>query len=133
MVEQFGFTKLLVSDLEAAATFYKNVFSFTEMARVESTINGRKISEIMFNPQHPGGATFVLLKFTDVEKPSVDEVILGFISTDLEMTLAQIEASGGRITQPLKTMAEHGIKVAFATDPEGHLLEIVELLQPPLN
>jgi hypothetical protein len=35
---------------------------------------------------------------------------------------------GGRIHAPLKEMPELKIRVAFATDPEGHLAELVQVL-----
>ena len=37
-------------------------------------------------------------------------------------------AAGGAITQTPTDMIEHGVRVGFLTDPEGHLLEVVELL-----
>ncbi|WOK36002.1 VOC family protein [Sphingomonas sp. C3-2] len=128
MADKFGFTKLLVADLEKSAIFYKTVFELTELARVQSSITGREISEIMFNPTGEGAATFVLLTYVGTEKPSSEEVILGFITEDLEALLGRVTAAGGAVTQPIKAMPEHGIKVAFATDPEGHLLELVEML-----
>ena len=53
----FGFTKLVVTDLEAAATFYTEVFAVVEQARVTSAIAGRPIDEIMYTATGTGGAT----------------------------------------------------------------------------
>lgn len=124
----FGFTKLLVDDIERAADFYKEVCGLSETARVDAIINGRPISEILFAPTGQGAATFVLLKFLDAPKPTNDEVILGFITDDIEAFCARADAAGGRITQPIADNPEHGVKVAFVTDVEGHLIEVVELL-----
>lgn len=124
----FGFTKLLVADLEKSARFYSKAFNLTEMVRVDNEIAGRSISEIMYNPTSEGAATFVLLTFNDVQSPSSDEVILGFQTSDLVATLEAVESAGGQIADPIRSMPEHGIKVAFVTDPEGHLIEIVEML-----
>jgi predicted enzyme related to lactoylglutathione lyase len=35
---------------------------------------------------------------------------------------------GGTIVDPAHDLPEHGVRVGFSADPEGHLLELVELL-----
>ncbi|WP_116364067.1 VOC family protein [Parahaliea mediterranea] len=124
----FGFSKLLVNDLEAAAAFYASVCGLTELARVDSEIAGRPISEIMYNPTGEGAATFVLLQFTDGKTRGSDEVITGFQTNDLDAFVARVEQAGGSVVAPIKSMPEHGVRVAFVADPEGHLIEVVELL-----
>ena len=126
----FGFTKLLVDDLEGVATFYKSVCELTELYRVESEIGGRKIREILFDVTGAGAATFVLLKFEGAPKPTNDEVILGFITPDLEAFVGRVLAAGGSVLQEIRSQPEHGVKVAFVKDVEGHLIEVVELLAP---
>jgi len=61
VTSHFGFTKLVVQDLEAMATFYKDVAGLVEMARVQDAVGDRKIDEILFNATGQGGATFVLV------------------------------------------------------------------------
>lgn len=124
----FGFTKLIVQDLERCADFYKRVFGLTELARVSAAVNDREIDEIMFNPTGEGGATFVLWKWRDRDHGTIDEVILGFQTDDVHALVASVPAAGGTIIQPVKDMPEHGVRVGFVTDPEGHLIEAVELL-----
>src|SRR4051794_10349468 len=127
--DRFGFTKLLVADLEVSATFYKTVFGLEERGRVRSEIADRKIDEIMFEPQSPGGASFVLLHFDGVTDPSSDEVILGFVTTDLSGLVSRVERAGGTVVAPVRKQPEHGVLVAFVNDNEGHLIEVVEMLQ----
>ena len=128
--DHFGFTKLVVGDLEAAADFYTSVCGLTEMARVDAEIEGRPISEIMFNATGDGAATFVLLTFNDEPTPRTGEVILGFITKDVDAFVARALAAGGTIAQNAERQPQHGVKVAFVRDPEGHLIEVVELLEP---
>jgi len=128
---QLGFTKLLVTDLEASSTFYQTVFGLKESSRIHSAIGERTIDEILFEPQSTGGATFVLLKFEDVAKPSSDEVIVGFMTSDLAGVLARSVEAGGAVVQPADARPEHGVNVAFVADNEGHLIEVVELLSRP--
>ncbi|MBY6262095.1 glyoxalase/bleomycin resistance/dioxygenase family protein [Azospirillum sp. 412522] len=124
----FGFTKLLVSDLEATATFYKTVCGLEEMARVDEEIAGRQISEILFKPPYEGAATFVLLKFLDTSAPSTAEVILGFITDSTDAFVERTLGAGGTLVQEARDMPAHGVRVAFVTDPEGHLIEVAQLL-----
>lgn len=128
MSSHFGFTKLVVQDLEAMATFYKNVAGLVEMARVQDAVGDRQIDEIMFNATGEGGATFVLFKFLDRDAPAQDEVILGFQTSDIVSFVERVQAAGGTVVQPIEVKEAHGVKVAFVTDPEGHLIEVVELL-----
>ena len=129
--ERFGFTKLLVADLEVSARFYKSVFGLQERGRVRSEIADRKIDEIMFEPQAPGAASFVLLHFDGVTSSSSDEVILGFITSDLSQIVTHVEGAGGTVVAPARKQPEHGVIVAFVTDNEGHLIEVVEMLPQP--
>jgi Lactoylglutathione lyase and related lyases len=125
----FGFTKLVVQDLGAMANFYRNVAGLVEMARVQDAVGDRKIDEILFNATGQGGATFVLFKFLDREAPAQEEVILGFQTPDVVAFVDRVKSNGGTVVTDVETKAENGVKVAFVADPEGHLIEVVELLQ----
>jgi predicted enzyme related to lactoylglutathione lyase len=124
----FSCTKLVVADLEKACAFYKSVFGLTEHNRVNAAIEGRPISEIMFHPTAPGGATFVLLAYTDTTAPASSEAITLFITPDLAALLEKVQAAGGTIVDAMRDMPQHGVKVAFVRDVEGHLIEVVQLL-----
>jgi len=121
----FHFTKLLVDDLEKTAAFYKAVCGLTELNRVQGTINGRPISEILLDHTRKGGGYLVHLKFLDGPKPA-NEVILGFRTANLEAFLERTVAAGGRITDAIQAMPEPHIRLAFVEDVEGHLIEVVE-------
>jgi predicted enzyme related to lactoylglutathione lyase len=124
----FGFTKLVVADLEKSAAFYRAVFELLETGRVDATISGRKISEVLFAPTAAGGATFVLLAFHDAPKPAGGEVILGAITHDIDAFLARAVSAGGSLVEAAHEMAELKIKVGFVADTEGHLIEVVQQL-----
>jgi predicted enzyme related to lactoylglutathione lyase len=124
----FGFTKLVVADLERSAAFYAAVFGLVETGRVEAAIAGRKISEILFAPSAPGGATFVLLTYVGTENPAADEAILGFQTSDIDALVARAQAVGGSLHEAPRTVSEMRIRVAFVKDVEGHLIEVVQPL-----
>lgn len=125
---RFSGTKLLVDDLDKTAAFYTAVCGLTEVGRVSSSITGRAIEEILFNFRGEGPPNFVLLKFVGAPKPSNDETINVFVTEDLAAFVARATAHGGTLAQPVRAMPEHGVKVCFVTDVEGHLMEVVELL-----
>ena len=129
----FGFTKLIVHDLEKLAAFYTEAYGLHAVKRVRGErIGGDEIDEIVLSPD-PDAAwgSFVLLRYVGRTPgrtpPPVGEVILGFTTDDLRALLVRVEAAGGRIHAPPKEMPGLELQVAFATDPEGHLAELVEL------
>ena len=125
---RFGFTKLVVADLDASASFYTSAFGLQEQQRVHAEIAGRPIDEIIFSGGDPAASTFVLLRFADQATPSQAEVILGFITDGIDVLFRQVVAAGGAVVQAVETQPQHGVRVGFVTDPEGHLIEVVEVL-----
>jgi len=112
--DHFGFTKLLVVDLDKSAAFYRDVFGLQETARIESDIAGRALDEILFSPTGEGAATFVLLKFRDATVASSSEVIVIPLSASASGMLgvttsargsnslrSAVTASSSRRTSPL--------------------------------
>lgn len=122
----FGFTKLVVGDLERSADFYKAVCGLVEQVRVQDSLAGRATSEILFQPTAAGGPTFTLFSFPDTPAPASSEVILGFMTPDIAAFVARVRAAGGSVLHDIETRADHGVKVALVLDIEGHMIEVVE-------
>jgi len=122
----FGFTKLQVGDLEKCAAFYKDVCGLVEATRVNTESAGRKLSEILFAPTAPGGATFVLIHYYDAPAPVSGELILGFTTRDIDAFVARVSAAGGAIERAPYAIPEMKLRVAFVRDVEGHLIEVVQ-------
>ena len=126
----FSFTKLIVHDLEKLAAFYREVYGLHAVNRVRGeSIGGEEIDEIMLSADSkaPFGS-FVLLKYLGRAPSPTGELILGFTTDDLPALLDRVRAAGGGVHAPIKEMPELKIRVAFATDPEGHLAELVQVL-----
>jgi hypothetical protein len=51
----FGFTKLVVGDLDLCAAFYSEVFELREQESVHDEIAGRAIDEMRFEATAPAG------------------------------------------------------------------------------
>ena len=124
----YAFTKLVVRDLEKMAAFYSAAYGLTQVARVQERIAGEAIDEIMLAAgagMAPG--SLVLLRFVDRPAPANGEVILGFTTGDLPALLERVRAAGGGVHEGIRSLPELKLRVAFATDPEGHLAELVEM------
>jgi len=129
MPPSFAFTKLVVHDLEKAAAFYRDVFGLHAVNRVREKIGAEEIDEIMLSPDPKAAwGPLVLLRYVDRGPSPNGESILGFTTDDLPALLERLETAGGRIAAPIKEMPELRIRVAFATDPEGHLAELVQIV-----
>ncbi|MBW2423177.1 MAG: VOC family protein [Deltaproteobacteria bacterium] len=126
----FVFTKLVVDDVDAMADYYCTVFGLHRGTRdrFDDGVGGEPIDEIALTakPGEKYGA-LTLLKFTQRPAVKEDETILGFTTPDLSTLLERVQRAGGDILGPIKEYPDHGIRVAFARDPEGHLNELVEL------
>ena len=125
-----GFTKLIVHDLEKLAGFYCEVFGLHAVSRLRGeSIGGEEIDEIMLSadPKAPHGS-LVLLKYLGRGPSPNGELILGFTTDDLPALLERVSKAGGRVHAPITEMPELKLRVAFATDPEGHLAELVQML-----
>jgi predicted enzyme related to lactoylglutathione lyase len=126
----FGFTKLIVHDLEKLAGFYREVYGLRAVNRLRgASIRGEEIDEIML-PADPKAAygSLVLLKYLGRAPSPSGELILGFTTDDLPALLDRVRKAGGGVHAPIKEMPELRLRVAFATDPEGHLAELVQML-----
>jgi lactoylglutathione lyase len=124
--DRFGFTKLVVADLEASAAFYREVFGLRDAGRVQAEIADRPIDEILLAPSHEGAAMLVLLSYVGVTQPAAGEVILGFITASLDELIARAVRAGGSVVQEPYFSEQGGVRVGFVADIEGHLIEVVE-------
>lgn len=129
-MNEFQFTKLMVYDLEKTAAYYRDVCGLVELMRVDEKITGRSVTEIVFKGKGDNpGAPLMLLKFHDAPKASGDEVMLAYMTDDLVAFLGRVRAAGGTVAEDIRVFPEHGMKVAFVRDVEGHMMEVLESMQ----
>jgi len=125
---QFGFSKTFVHDLDAMAAFYEEVFGLIPFNRHQDVMFGRTIDEITYQSTYQGGPALTLIKYLDSTGPQAGEAVQGFITEDLEALVERAKRGGGTVPEPIRTIADFGIKVAFVLDPEGHVNEVVQML-----
>lgn len=124
----FMFTKLIVGDLEKTADFYQAVFGLIEMHRVEASIDGAGVSEIIYQPTYQGGPLFILARFHDGRPSKPGEAMLGFAATDIDACLERVEAAGGSILDKPAELPPGVPRYAFVKDPEGHVVQLSQRL-----
>jgi len=123
----FTFTKLVVDDLEKMAAFYGQVFELDQISRIQDAIGPDAIDQIILGTAGeltPGA--LILLRYLDERRPPSGEVILGFTTRDLPALQGRVRAAGGGVHCDIRDFPDMKVRVAFATDPEGHLIELVE-------
>lgn len=123
----FTFTKLVVDDLEKMAAFYGQVFELDQISRIQDAIGPDAIDQIILGTAGaltPGA--LILLRYVAKARPQNGEVVLGFTTGDLPALLDRVRAADGGVHCDIRDFPDMNVRVAFATDPEGHLIEIVE-------
>ena len=126
----FGFTKIIVDDLDRIAAFYEQTMGFRQFQRVHSSVAGEPMEEIILVHGEGMGQSvpLVVWKWLNRPAPTASDVILGFQTKDVDALVAKVAAAGGSVVEAPREDAEHGVRVAFVKDPDGRLLELVQLL-----
>jgi predicted enzyme related to lactoylglutathione lyase len=123
----YSFAKTFVHDLDAMAAFYEAVFGLIPFNRHRDHMFGRAIDEITYQGSYPGGPALTLIKYMDSVAPVYGESVQGFVTADLEALCERARAAGGAVPEPIRDIAEFGIRVAFVLDPEGHVNEVIQM------
>jgi predicted enzyme related to lactoylglutathione lyase len=126
----FGFTKIIVDDLDGIAAFYQQALGFRPLQRVVDSVAGEPMEEIIMGQGETmaHGIPLVLWKFPNRPAPTASDVILGFQTANVDALVEKVKAAGGSVVEAPGDKPDHGVRVAFAKDPDGRLLELVQLL-----
>ena len=120
-MSKFSFTKLVVGNLDAMQDFYTQVFELEETHRIKRV----DLEEVVLRSTDGEPGLLALINFGDGREVLNGEVIIGFVTQDLEDVAARLKACGGQITRDQHVAAGTKIEVVMATDPEGHVIEVV--------
>lgn len=125
--------KIVVDDIDRSAEFYKNVFGMHELFRMQDAITPElPIDEAMLSTADNENAqemSLMLLKFLNKEAPRDTAVCLGFVVPDEKAAFESILQNGGTTIKEPEVNEMHGIICGVAADPDGCLLEIIQMLQ----
>lgn len=132
------YVALVVSDLERAAAFYRDVLGMTEVKRVvvsddKAARSGSADKGFEFWTFTLGPLALKLVKVATEPQSTVGGVdshtgvrYLSFVVEDIDATCEELEAKGVSFLSPvLDAEAEHDIdRLVFFRDPDGNLLEL---------
>ena len=128
--QTLSFTKLVVGDLERMVDYYCEVFGYHRghRDRFDRGLGGEPIDEISLTTE-PGApyGNLTLVQRLDAEEVVTDEAVLGFTTRDLDALLERARRAGATLMREVRELPEHGVRVAFVRDPEGHINELIEL------
>lgn len=123
----FGFTKLVVDDLEGVARFYREVFGMKEVHRVSSDEHKYALDEVVLSlATAPNQHALLIMRYRDRPCPAAGAAWMGFSVSDIAATLVAVEKFGGVIEVAVHKNEEHRVLAAIAADPAGHLIELVQ-------
>lgn len=122
---RLSFFKLIVRDLEAMVAFYSKTFGFQETRRIKMDA----FEEAMLSL--PGDRfTLVLFQYSDGRAVEIGSGYgpVGFMTRDADAAYARALANGATELHAPRVGA--GMKAAFLRDPEGHEIELLQLVRP---
>jgi len=140
-------TGIVVHDLDKAITFYTGVFGLQLIARrieqgdyIETLVGIPKLTLEWAKLNDDNGAVLELLCYhshpdpTPLPEPHYPSNRHGcshvaFTVDNCEAAEARIRAFGGKCLSAIQRSPDSSVNVAYACDPEGILLEIVEVLK----
>lgn len=127
MIKSHAFTKIIVADLAAMERFYCDGLGLTVRTRIAVDQPGWALRETVLVVGDPDGTMLNLVQYLDRPCPVPGETVVGLSVEDIDTVIAAALASGGTLATPPVNIPEHGLRIAYVADPEGHLME---LLQP---
>lgn len=119
--------KLTVRDSEALARFYFDVFGMKEIQRFDALATDDPHLEIVISAGESDGRVS-LMHYVNRPAPTPGEASIAFMVEDVDAVVAAVLAAGGTSTRAAETMEEHNVRYALITDPEGHGIEVMQIL-----
>ena len=124
----FAFTKLIVGDIEQAERFYCSTLGFTRTATIEAGEGEGQLREFILSLGDQRGPQLILIQYLNRPTPAPGESVLGFMVDDVPTSVDTMIAAGAKVVVPVTEVPEHGLKLAYVSDPQGHLIEILQPL-----
>lgn len=128
MITGFAFTKIIVADLIAIEPFYRDALGLTIKTRITVDEPGYALRETVFSVGEDGVTLLNLVQYLDRPYPAPGEAVVGLSVSNVDAVIAAAVAAGGAVVTPPVDLPDHGVKIAYIGDPEGHLLELLQTL-----
>ncbi len=109
--------RVWVTDLDRAENFYRTVFGF---APAQAFGPGNR----MFGAPNPAAPSIVLAQ---TEEPRGNGSF-ALLVNDVAAVMEAVPAAGGAVERPASAQG-HGMPIGFFTDPDGTLIEVIQIPQ----
>jgi predicted enzyme related to lactoylglutathione lyase len=128
MALSLSFTKIHVQDAASAEHFYAAALGLKTVARIEEPEGEHAMLEVIMTvpTRSAPAANLILVSYPNRPVPAPGEAVTGFMVADLEAALERSVAAGATIETPVTEVPEHGLRLAFILDPQGHRVELLE-------
>lgn len=128
-IKAFSLTKIEVRDIEAEERFYTHGLGLEVTARLEFGEGDRLMHELILTVagSRPPAPSFILVSYPNKACPAPGEATIGFMVDDVDAALAKATGAGATVDVAPVDVPDHGLRLCFLLDPEGHR---IELLQP---
>ena len=143
MISNIRHTGIVVTDLEAALRFYRDLLGFRETKRLEESgayidnmlaLDGAQVTTVKLTA--PDGNLIELLHFRTHPRPRppppdacrIGITHLAFTVDDLQHMHTALTAAGVSFNAPPQLSPDGYAKVTFCRDPDGTLIELVQVL-----
>lgn len=128
-------TSLPVADLEAQQSWYQRALGLTEVVERYELDDPAVRTVVLCSP---GGVRLELIERTgsSPHQPYADPLEASLTQgfghwalsvTDLDRAFAELVAAGGAAVWPPAPAVEPGARFAYVKDPEGNLIELIQL------
>lgn len=126
----FAFTKIIVADLDASEQFYIQALGLSRVTYIEFGEGIGRLQEVVLAVPNDtsGGAHLQLIHYPNKPVPAPGETVIGFMVDNVDATVAAMTGAGARVTVPVMDMPDHRLKLAYVTDLDGHIIELLQAL-----
>jgi len=143
MITQFRHAGICVTDLKASLAFYRDLLGFEIQKQMEESgitldriLDLKDVRVTTVKMTAPGGGMIELLQFhshpekvTTLSRPSnIGTTHIALTVKDMDETYKKLIENGIRFNSPPQLSADGRVKVTFCRDPDGTLIELVEVL-----
>ena len=142
-VQNIRHTGIVVTDLEASLRFYRDLLGFREMKRLEESgayidnmlaLDAAQLTTVKLAA--PDGNLIELLHFRSHprksagprEACSIGITHVAFTVGDIDQAYVSLRNQGVQFNAPPQSSPDGYAKVAFCRDPDGILIELVQVL-----
>ncbi|HWE52223.1 MAG TPA: VOC family protein [Bryobacteraceae bacterium] len=143
MITNFRHAGIVVSDMDSSLRFYRDLLGFEVRKQMDES--GSYIDRMLSLPEtrvttckmaSPDGVLIELLQFhSHPRKPRADRAAcdigpthIALTVADLEKTFKELTSAGVAFNAPPQLSPDGYARVTFCKDPDGSLIELVEVL-----